>query len=241
MYPFVRLAFALPLLVVAACTVTTGPRKSGGLMTGNLIPAFSARGDGARLTIDATLYASSVETVELSDGDHFEVTVGGAPVNLVKQGDNTYEGKLAMPAQEVPVLVAFRRAAGKTDAPSSVVTLPEPFIVVSASVAATWSASGDLALRTSGIKSTVVEVRVEAACLVNGVQSLTVIVGSNGDVVVSGSKLHFESAAPDCDVSATVVLSAQGKVDPALGVSSFDQGRGIFAAQERRVSTHVTP
>lgn len=226
--------------MVAACTVTTGPRQSGPTATSALIPSYVATSDGSRLTIDASLYWSSVDTVELSDGDHFEVTVAARPLPLSKQSGNVYEGTMPAPAQETSVLVAFRRAAGKVDAPSSAVTLPAPFTIDS-SVPGSWSATSELALRTTGLSVNEIEVKVEGACLVDGEQTLPVIVSGDGSVVVEGSKLHFTGDAPDCDVTATLRLSTKGTVDEALGVSSFDEGRGIFAVQERKVFAHVAP
>ncbi len=221
----------------SACTVTTGTESTTKYQTSDLAPSFIATSDGSTLTVRAQLFAPfGSRALALGDGDQLQVTLDGASIALAPD-DDAYEGRTAQP--KAPALglvqVLFLRTKTTGEATASTVFVPEPFVVDSSPDA--WSVSDDseLAIRTHGIKGSDVDVLLEGRCLREGHQALKAGVGSNGDVLISTSRVEFEDA-PDCDLDVSLRVTKTGAVDPTLSVRG---GEGIRAVQERRFTVHV--
>jgi hypothetical protein len=229
-------------LAAAACTVTTGNEQTTRYATPDLAPSFVATSDGSKVTIAAQLFAhgGGSHDLELGDGDQFEATLDGAPVGLTRV-DGRYEGSAPQPVKPARGLlqVLFLRTGSRSEQTASTVFVPKPFTIDSSPTE--WSAKGDLAVRTSGIEATEIDVDLEGSCLLDDHEAVKVLVGGNGDVYLEGSRVHFEDE-PDCDVSVYLRLTAAGAIDPKLGAPmSIGGGGGIRAVQERKLTVHVSP
>ncbi|CAN5925310.1 hypothetical protein BH11MYX4_BH11MYX4_60700 [soil metagenome] len=239
-----RLSFFASSLFLAAsaCTIRTGDDDTSRYETRDLAPSFVATSDGNKVTVVAQLYAhgGGLHGLALGDGDQLQVTLDGAPVPLAKDGD-AYQGRVAQPVQPAHGLLQFLflRTKRQDSLTASTVFLHDPFTVESSP--SSWSAGGELAVRTSGIKATEVDGELEGSCVADEHAAPKVLIGSKGDVVVDASRVHLVEA-PDCEVSVSLRLTKQGAVDPTLGVpTAIEGGGGVRAVQERRFSVHVSP
>lgn len=234
-------AFAvLASFLASACRIRSGDGQTTDWATDDLSASFVVASDGgSRVRIRAGLYAyAGSKGLPLGDGDRLDVTFGGAPVALERDGED-YVGEMPAPMTPAALAVAFVRGNGRTSAPSSSVTLSKPFSIHDAP--SSWSASGDLSLRATGLEGGEVEVVASGSCVVAGVDRTTVSAAANGDVNVPPSRIHFVEA-PDCALTVDVRVVSVGIVDPAFRrPDPQTEAQGAIAIQQRRFEVTVTP
>ena len=228
-------ASVLVLLALAGCeSVRSHDVRSGGIRASILV---RVTGQGA--SVNVTLTAGGLTSIDLDPGDSLTASGGGRIINLRGThfaGASAYSGTLTgVTKPGTKITVALHRGASDTDAPHSTVELPGP---ITARVAArTYSRSRDaIALHLNG---NVGDVHVDwhGSCAVQ--DSIGVVVAGPPYVIASGT---LQSVAPGgagatskCDLSLVVTRVEHGDIDPALN------GGGITAERQATVVIRSVP
>lgn len=185
--------------------------------------------------------------VLLDAGDFFTVQVASADaVVLVREpaedpSDVHYTATLPAQAGAQDLTIAFHRAAGRQDAPNTLIHLPDPFEIETTPPVSVKKGS-PLDMQVSQDLGSLAELEVTGACLDTKQNPASwVVVDYNDSVAIDTSALVFaEGETSGCDVSFYLSEVANGSLDPHFkgGVSGWLDVEGI---QKRGFDTAVVP
>lgn len=186
--------------------------------------------------------STSNTTVELADSDALEVTAAGQNYTPNKWSppfnDAThYRTTVDTEAGDTEIKISLTRA-DFDDAPSSTVTLPQPFSIQSPSANDEFSRENDdIAIQLSNAdQDSELFVSVAGDCI----DGYTEKVNGTGSAIISSGTLEKdeddEDAKDTCDATLTVERRRSGNMDPA-----FEEGGRFRAKQVRSVDIRTKP
>jgi hypothetical protein len=226
------LSIGLAVAGIAACSSI----ESTDLETDGMRPIIvvNAAKDGSSTTVNATIGAGTLTTVDLDGSDVLTATSGDVSVDLDENallGVYNYSGTLdGVGAPDDVVTVALTRAEGKESAPSSTVSIPEPVDFAAPAAGASFSRTADIVVELQTAASDDdVTVSWTGDCIDTG--SVTVPAGQNSVTIAAGTIVEQldeeggegegegEGEAPTgtCQITLQATRSRAGTLDPAFG------------------------
>jgi hypothetical protein len=230
---------ALGCLVWIGCTDIS----SSNLKTQGMTAHFAITADGTGATTSAAILnvdTNATDFVQLVSGDALVTNVASQSQPMSANnvaGVITYTaGFTGQDAAGTPYTVAFNRSAGNASAPSSTVTIPQPF-TVQPLAAQTFSRANDNITITYGAAQQTDSMSWSIAGNCLNILAGNSLSGDPGTFVIAKGALVSHAAGGDQNCQATFTLSRSrlGTLDPAFGGGSID---GI---QQRTLTFTSTP
>jgi hypothetical protein len=222
MVSWATLAVVLGAMACSEQVDSTDVRTSGIYADIEVLAPGSGKSD---VEVDLRVGGASSNThLEMKGADKLTATVGAVTKVLGKSG-NVYVTTFDGDAAETQFIFAFTRGPDDTSAPSSSVTLPEPFII--SGIAQTVSRQfGFTATWQAGTKGEPMGWVLRGDCLVTQVGSMA----DAGQTVISPSQLIpvVGQDQATCNASFCLERDRRGTLDPAFG-----EGGVISAGQSR--------
>jgi hypothetical protein len=224
----------------AACT----DLQSDDLTTAGMSTTMSVTGDGTgQTTVTAQFNVDDNPTdfVNLDPGDEAIAMVGGQSQTMSESnalGDISYQATFTGEDSGGTVYTIDLQRASGTSAPSSTVTMPDPFTITAPTSSSTFSRSNsDLVVTysTAGIDDTMTW-SVSGACVNSASGTAS---GDTGTFTIARGNLtpiEGGEAEATCQATITLTRARYGQVDPHYG-----SGGTIVAQHVRSVEFNSTP
>jgi len=193
----------------------------------------------ARLSTDA----NALNSIQLDSGDIFATTVGTQSQDMTMVdllGDITYQATFnGADASGASYDVALNRRPGFVSAPSSIVTMPQPYNMTAPTSTGTFSRANEdvtVTYDTSGTQDPMTWSVTDGSCA--SAPSGTVANDSGSFTIAKGSLVSTEAnqKTTTCQVTITLKRTRTGTID-----SHFGYGGNITATQGRSVTFTSTP
>jgi hypothetical protein len=223
----------------AACT----DLQSADLKTAGMSTTMSVTADGTGLTTVTAQFNvddNPTDFVNLSSGDSAIAQAGGQSQTMSESnalGDISYQASFSgLDSGGMQYTIALQRTSD-VSAPSSTVTMPDPFTITSPTSSSSYSrATGDIVVTysTAGVDDTM-SWSVSGIC-VNGASG--VASGDTGTFTIARGNLVPIGGGDSgtCQATLTMTRSRNGQVDPHYG-----SGGTIVAQHVRSVEFNSTP
>ncbi|MGH7282515.1 MAG: hypothetical protein ACRELY_13395 [Polyangiaceae bacterium] len=252
--------------LLSGCTVratSSGSGSSGPMSTApttlhsssydvsQLRASMSAQAGDSTVKVYAALFADDANAnnvaVVLDSGDFFTVQAGtGDAVVLVHEPaedptDVHYTATLPEASSAQDLVIAFHRAAGRRDAPSTLIHLPDPFQIESTPPVSVKKGTS-LDVQVSRDLGSMAELEVSGKCLDPDQNPASwIVLDYNDSITIDTSGLVYQQGeTTGCDVSFYLSEVTDGSLDPNFlgGVSGWLDVEGI---QKRGFDTTVVP
>jgi hypothetical protein len=228
------------LVIVTACTKV----DSQDILTHGMNAQIQAQGDSfGNTTVSTTLYLGdpiNLNFVELSTGDELIATNGSTMKQLQEQSIlniTSYTAQFSTNAADEAFDVAFHRTVD-AGAPSSTVTLPDPFDIEPYTNPV--SRQADLTIAWSGPGTDKMEWSISGSCIDAAGAALTQDTG--GALLPAGTVKKRMSTGPNdvvpdsCEATLQLTRTRDGDLDPGYG-----KGGSITGTQVRSTMFTTAP
>jgi len=234
-------ALGVVAVVVAACTSV----QSSNLKTAGMSADLRVIGDGTGQTTASAAFNvdnNPTDFVDLSSGDSAVATAGAQTETMSRNdtlGDISYQATFTgLDAEGTPYTIALNRTSD-VSAPSSTVTMPQPFAITTPTSGASFSrAMSDIAVTYTNPGSTDQFSWSAQGTCING-QPSAVISPDNGSFTIAKGTIMPASAAESsmsCQVTLSLARVRQGQLD-----SHYGSGGSIAAEALRQLTFTSTP
>jgi hypothetical protein len=227
---------ALFTAVLVGCSVT----QSEDLETSGMAATITVSADGSgtsTVTTRLSTDANALNSIQLDSGDILSATADTQSEDMSVTnvlGDITYNATFSGGGQGgTPYIIALNRRAGFISAPSSLVSMPQPFDITEPSSSSTISRSDDVTVTydMSGTSDAMSWSVTSGACASAASGSLS---SDSGSFTISKGALAPTEAneqTATCQVTITLERTRSGTIDPHYGY-----GGTITAAQTRSIT-----